>query len=70
MSVSQFSPSVNGSGVLYELDRQDVREALDHAGRWAWTVYDKVVAALGDYTLAAKTANLVYEKVLVKELGR
>lgn len=69
-NVSQNEPGVNGQFVeplLWRLDQQDTRELIDYAGRWAWHVYDKIVAALSNPELAAKTANLVYDKILARD---
>ena len=53
-----------GDAILWELDRQDLQELADYAGRWAWHVYDRIIEALGDHDLAAVTANKVQEKII------
>jgi len=52
--------------IYYEMDRQEIRELADYAGRWAWHVYDRIMEALGDSKLAGQTANKVQEKILAR----
>jgi hypothetical protein len=53
-----------GDAILWQLDREDMQELADYAGRWAWHVYDRIVEVLGDHDLAAKTARKVQEKII------
>ena len=47
--------------IAYELEQRDMRELAD---------YDRIVAALGDHTLAARTAEKVQEKIIERKVTR